>query len=514
MSSRRESPRWPITGLAVAGLAAASLTCAAPAPRKALRGDATDEALARPGASQGDGHDGHDGHDGLGPQDPQDRDGHPGAMQPAQPALEVPAGALDALFSGLRAAESGAADGRVLISIFGDSHTAGDRMTARLRRELAARFGDAGRGLVAMGKPPFRHYYQTDVRYGSSGKWKVAVGGRREDSEPFGLAGLRMSTSDRRAQSWVETCAECASGGKVARFELLYWAAPGAAKLRVRVDEERWRTLAAPTAERSHAARVSIAVAEGAHRLTVEPRGVGALGLFGVALELDRPGVIIDGLGVVGRTLAQLSSWDWEVIGAQLQARAPRLVVLQYGTNEADHEDLDLGALAAGYDRVIGRIRAAVPAASILLLGPPDMAVRAAGEACDPPRQPRRDRRSAKAKKAPAPPPPALSPAELPVECQWRTPPRLLDIVAVQRAAAQRNGAAFFDSLAALGGPDRIEAMVTAEPPLAFRDRVHLTSLGYQRWAELLLSELLAAYELWQQTSQEGPSAPPPRPGR
>ena len=78
-----------------------------------------------------------------------------------------------------------------------------------------------------------------------------------------------------------------------------------------------------------------------------EHGGGGAIDLFGVVLERLRPGVIVDSLGVVGRRLGSLRSWDWSVIGEQLATRDPRLVVLQYGTNEADDPDLDLEAIGA-----------------------------------------------------------------------------------------------------------------------------------------------------------------------
>src|SRR5262249_33919578 len=90
--------------------------------------------------------------------------------------LDAPAGTLDGLFAGLASAERADASGRVLVLFFGDSHTAGDSMTSRLRTTWQSRFGDAGRGLVAAGKPPTRHYYQRDVRYGRAGDWKASVG--------------------------------------------------------------------------------------------------------------------------------------------------------------------------------------------------------------------------------------------------------------------------------------------------------------------------------------------------
>jgi lysophospholipase L1-like esterase len=413
------------------------------------------------------------------------------AVAPAVAALpgflDAPAGSLDGLFTGLAAAERGDPGARVLWLFFGDSHTAGDSMTSRLRVSLQSKFGDAGRGLVAAGRPPTRHYYQRDVRYGTSGSWKAAVGGHKGDPEPYGIAGLRVYGQSKGAQLWVETCAECQAGTSVAQFEILYYAAPDHGALRYRVDDRPWQSLKTRTVaiEPPHPARQVVPVVDGPHRLTLEHAGGGVVDLFGVVLERVRPGVIVDSLGVVGRRLGSLRSWDWAVIGEQLASRDPRIVVLQYGTNEADDPDLDLEAMGRYFDDTILRIRAAAPTATILILGPPDMATREAGRACDRMR----------------------GEAAIP-ECEWRTPHVLAEIISLEHAAALRNHVAFFDTFAAMGGADRMHAWFLAEPRIAYKDHVHLTDLGYQAWADALSSAVLAEYGRWRGGQGLAPTQP------
>jgi len=392
--------------------------------------------------------------------------------------LHAPPGSLEHLFAGLAAAEREDPAGRVVMTFFGDSHTASDAMTSRLRHRLQATFGDAGRGLVAAGRPPARHYYQRDVKYGASGAWKAAVGGAR-DPEPFGIAGLRVYGERKGSQLWVETCADCPAGTRVGQFEILYQAAPDRGALRYRVDDATWTPLALRTTpiEPPHPARHVIVVPDGPHRLTLEHAGGGPIDLFGVVLERAQPGVIVDSLGVVGRRLGSLRSWDWSIIGEQLATRDPRLVVLQYGTNESDDPDLDLEALARYYDETILRIRAAAPTASIVIMGPPDVATREGGRACD--------------RMKPGPDGTVIA------ECQWRTPNVLREIIAVEHAAAVRNRVVFFDTFAAMGGADRMDGWFLAEPKLAYKDRVHFTDLGYQAWADAFAGALLAEYDRW-----------------
>jgi lysophospholipase L1-like esterase len=409
--------------------------------------------------------------------------------------LDAPAGSLHGLFTGLAAAERHDPAARVLWLVFGDSHTAGDSLTSRLRFTLQHKFGDAGRGLVAPGRPPTRHYYQRDVHYGAKGSWKAAVGGHKGDAEPFGIAGLRVFGQSKGAQLWVETCSDCPAGTSVAQFEILYYAAPDRGSLKYRVDDRPWQQLRTRTTaiEPPHPARQVIAVADGPHKLTIEHAGGGLVDLFGVVLERVRPGVIVDSLGVVGRRLGSLRSWDWSVIGEQLASRDPRVVILQYGTNEADDPDLDLEAMARYFDETILRIRAAAPTAAILILGPPDMAAREGGKPCD------------KLK----------SDAPIIPECEWRTPHVLAEIISVQHAAAARNHAAFFDTFAAMGGADHMHQWATAEPKVAYKDHVHLTDIGYQWWADALSSAVLAEYDRWRRAQSLPPTPPletPPPP--
>lgn len=391
-------------------------------------------------------------------------DAAPTAPPPA-PALVAPPGSLDAFFAGLRAAEAATADGRVLISVFGDSHTAGDWLTQRLRKVLQARFGDAGRGVVAAGKPPYSHYDQRDLAYGSSGSWKALIGGRRADPEPYGLLGFRVATK-KKAEAWIEA-------DHVARFDVLYYKQPGGGPMDYRVDGAAWTTVKTAA---THAApeTLTITVPDGAHRLTLRHRKTGTLDIFGVALEREQPGVVVDGMGIVGRRVGHLAQWDWSVIGPQLARRDPRLVIVQYGTNEADDPGLDLDRVAAQWDVVLGHLHDYVPNASVLVLGPPDMQSRAAGKACD------RHR-----------PPAGTEPAP---ECQWKTPDALRQVIEVERAAAARAGVAFFDTFAAMGGGDHMDGWSNADPRIAYGDHVHFTATGYALWADALLGELLAQY--------------------
>ena len=206
--------------------------------------------------------------------------------------------------------------------------------------------------------------------------------------------------------------------------------------------------------------------------------------------------MIVDSLGVVGRRLGSLRSWDWSVIGEQLATRDPRLVVLQYGTNEADDPDLDLEAMARYYDETI--------------LADP----RRGTDRVDPdPRAARHGR----ARGGQGVRPDEASPDGTVIpECQWRTPSVLGEIIAVEHAAAARNKVAFFDTFVGDGRrATRCTPGSSTEPktrlqgsrPLHRRRLPALGRLAVERAARGLRT--LAARMRCRRARLESPLAPP-----
>lgn len=175
-------------------------------------------------------------------------------------------------------------------------------------------------------------------------------------------------------------------------------------------------------------------------------------------LGFNRPGrgVIYDALGKNGARATDLLAWDWRFMAGDLESRKPSLIVIAYGSNEVGDADLDLSDYAASFRALLARFRKASPEASILVISPPDRAVRAGA--------------------------------------RWRTIPSMRGLVEAQRQAALDQGAAFWNQFQAMGGAGAIERWVTAQ--LARPDRVHLTRSGYRHVAEMLYEELMGGYLL------------------
>ncbi len=389
-------------------------------------------------------------------------------VRPSRPgsvgALDHPAG-LRRLFDALARLEAGQADDDVRIVQFGDSHTAADVETAIVRHALQARFGDGGRGLVAIGKP-WRTYLQEGVRVGMTGEWSPERGrwekGKLAGDGMYGLAGIGLA-AQRGGRAWVDVTA------KTARAEIAYLEQPSGGSFDVLVDGVRVVRVST-RGERVTSGFRTFGIAEpSAHQLEVRSVGDGDVRVYGVSLDRAQHGVVLDALGINGARVTTALSWNEQHWAEQLRHRNPSLVVLAYGTNESTDE----GMPAQTYERtlvdMLGRVARAVPTASCLLLGPPDRAISANG--------------------------------------QWTTSTKLLEIIEVQRRVAEAAGCAFYDQLSAMGGDGAIAAWAIEEPPRAQKDRCHLTREGYAQLGSSFASDLMRAYAGYRKERGLPPSA-------
>jgi lysophospholipase L1-like esterase len=392
--------------------------------------------------------------------------GHRATSRPRQPTslkasslvpIEDPGGrGLRPFFRALRELERGRVK-RVRASLWGDSHIAGSVLSGRLRDRLQKRFGDAGPGFVLLGKP-WRTYRHAAARQGARRRWRservwsrYSRRRRRPRDDLFGLAGISAHTR-RRQMVWLEP-----RRGKIHGVDLYYLRQPGGGRLDLRRGDGKLLRRVLTLGSRKTPGFARVELPKGIRRLELRPAG-GEVRLFGVDSWRDRRGVILDAFGINGARVDTQLKWNEALMTRQLRRLSPQLVMLAYGSNEVDANTLAATAMKTRLDQVLARMRRALPRAGCLLIGPPDQARRARGQ------------------------PFFLS-------------DRLDSIIATQRAVAQKRGCAFWDQRRAMGGAGAIFSWVTATPPLARRDHVHLYGRGYRYLADALYRALLAAYD-------------------
>jgi lysophospholipase L1-like esterase len=387
------------------------------------------------------------------------------------PVLDDANGGLDSFYAALWRTER-KEDGAVTrVTHYGDSPTTADLITGDIRAQLQARFGDAGHGFTLLAKP-WAWYQHRGVSLSGYG-WQIAPATHSEVRDGFfGLGGVSFA-----AGASARTYIHLNDRGQ-SLFELYYLQQPGGGTVTVTTpdavqekpgDAAQEKTVAdIPTAgEAKSPGFAQFTVAGGAADL--ELRTVGQVRLFGLTAEKPGPGVVYDSLGLNGATTTVLAhSFNQQHWTAELRQRNPDLVVINYGTNEADFTAFVEQHYEQELREAIRRVRAALPGASILIMSPMDRGY-------------------------------LTGPGEI------ETMATIPVIVATQRRVAQETGCAFFNTFAAMGGAGTMARWYTSQPRLVSADFIHPTSAGGKIVATIFVKQLesgLSYYKLRQLYNQ------------
>ncbi|MCB9960042.1 MAG: hypothetical protein H6843_15700 [Rhodospirillaceae bacterium] len=396
-------------------------------------------------------------------------------------------GGLEPLFRSLRALENGTIQGPVAIVQIGDSHTAGDYFSGRLRARFQERFGGAGRGMMGPGVP-FPFFEPTLVEVSQTDGWTLESSFTSNPTGVFALTGYRITADEPDAVATLVTTES--AGFDFVQIETVR--RPGGGTLVVDVDGQEVYRLATdgPTLQ---AARLDLPLDRPGRRLSVHPAGDGPVTLISWLTQRDRPGIVLDSHGIVGASINIIGHWDAGTVQWELASRNPALVILAYGTNEGFQDDLEAPEYRQSFTARLAQIEAAAPNAAILVVGPPDAdrLPQACREDLDEPLElscrPLDAQETANYAR--------LFGADASGDaCRWHPPPNLAVVRSIQREVALSRGHYFWDWSQVMGGACGLHAWATDTPPLAHSDVVHMRPAGYARSADALFNALMAAY--------------------
>ena len=418
------------------GLASLTLTCAKPGPPALAHAEAPHPAGAQAPSLH------------LG-QKPSPRPAKPPSRSEPTPPPR-PEGSLTGFFTALHALHDGSRQDHVRVLWLGDSHTNADFLSGAVRSALQASFGDGGPGFVRVGTRPYRH---DGVKLAREGSWDVDPNppARRalQDDGVFGLGGTRAEPKAGAAFSLQVSSTEGA--GEPARFVLAYSLPPGSA-FNVELAGRKLRVDGATAADATPYGVLHLALtAPFAAQLLLTPLR-GAPRFFDVVVEREgKPGVVLDAAGIDGARLETPLAWNEAAFVAEVARRAPELLVVAYGTNEA-FDAVKVDKYGPQLGQLVRRVREGAPLASCLVLGPTDAPL---GDG---------------------------------------SVPRVAEVSAALQKSATALGCSFVSLQQLMGGEGSFAKGMKAKERLAQPDKLHLTPKGYRELGAALAKLLLGAY--------------------
>jgi lysophospholipase L1-like esterase len=215
-----------------------------------------------------------------------------------------------------------------------------------------------------------------------------------------------------------------------------------------------------------------VELAPGPHSFRVRALSPGSVRAYGVVLENDGPGVVWDGMALIGGSTRGLRTQDPEHIASQIRRRDLDLLVFLFGGNDMERNWVDLKqSMQPYYDEfsdVLQRFRAGKPELACLILSVTDHGERTEQD-------------------------------------DIVSRPFAKKLAAAQGEIARQNGCGFFNTYEAMGGEGSVARWFRSSPRLISPDLGHPTGAGHEVIGGLVANAILHGYESFRKRMQGKP---------
>lgn len=370
------------------------------------------------------------------------------------PQIVDPQGTMEHFYRQLDAVAAKRTKAVARIAVYGTSINGADRVTSRIRHRLQKRFGDAGRGWVGIAPGWSSHHYQ-DVEWTTHTFRTNVVNRGKLDHGRYGLGGVIAFNRGIGSKASFGTVSKGPSNRSASRFRLFYQAYPEGGDVLLQVEggaEKRVSTRATKIEDRVAELRVP----PGPHTFWVRV-GEGALRLYGAVMENDGPGVVVDGLSMIGASVLMMDNFDGAHLSKQVALRSPDLLVFWLGGNDVPAKRFRREYFVERYGRMIARARRGRPEASCLVLSVLDKGHYHNGRV--------------------------------------RSRHFTLPVIEAQQAVARQQGCAYYNLFEAQGGEGSAGRWHRQSPRLVVADYMHLTGAGARHVGDMITDAILRGYQ-------------------
>lgn len=357
---------------------------------------------------------------------------------------------LDAFFAAL----DNATNKGLRIVHYGDSQIEEDRISSTLREELQHAFGGQGVGLV-----PAIQTIPT-VSIGQSCDTELArylVYGNAEmraDNDLYGIMGQK-ALLDTTIQLRFYPLSRVSKDTPSRYFmEVKILAGEIEDTLKVRCNGT---TLWADSTQKG-IVELCFHLPDSSVRAQIELSGNAAL--YGIMLDGKR-GVAVDNIPMRGCSGTIFTQMNREQLSSYFNKENVCLIIMQFGGNSVPYlkKPQSISNYGKQMARQISYMKRLAPNASILFIGPSDMATK--------------------------------------VKANMETYPHLPMVIDTLRNAVLNAGAAYWDLYRVMGGHNSMVQWVNAQPPLAASDYVHFSRGGAERIGDMLCKSLMLYYDYY-----------------
>jgi hypothetical protein len=343
---------------------------------------------------------------------------------------------------------------------YGDSQIEGDRISAQIRQSLQVRFGGVGPGMISI--TPQVPAFSMEVTPGNGLSRHVGFTPVEDSTVTHGNFGPRFTISrcdTSRGSCMVRISPRRFGYARARNFETMriFWQLHdenNAPTLRISANDS-----IPVVASTQNARGMETELPKETEFIDLDVSSLDG-DVLAVSLEGNR-GVIVDNIALRGSSGLIFTRADSGAIENYVQPQEVGLILLQFGGNVVPYlkDTAQIQRYARSLGRQIANIQTRFPEASIIFIGPSDMATK--------------------------------------VRTKMVTYPLLNPLRLELKSMALRAGCAYWDTYEAMGGQNAMSAWVEHDPPYASSDYVHFTPKGAKLVGEWISEALLDAYEEW-----------------
>lgn len=348
---------------------------------------------------------------------------------------------------------------------YGDSQIEGDRITSYLRSRLQAKFGGGGVGLIPAVPQSSQPYA---IMQSTSSNWeKITLADHDKNLSGinrYGVLGGYSSFAPSRNifskstnEAWIQFKRVGGSNYSARNFDRIrIFYGYNSKPFMVELNSEGKANDAEIIPTTNSLAALSWNISRSTSAFEIKFRGDSGPLIFGISLETNG-GVIVDNIPLRGSSGIDFTKTDMVFMKEMLRMLNAKLIILQFGVNVVPNVVESYKYYENLLYNQIRAIQAALPDASIIIIGVSDVS-RKEG-------------------------------------LRYTSYPNIEKIRNAQKNAALKAGVPFWDCYKAMGGRNSMAAWENANPPLASKDFIHFSYQGANLIAEMFYAALMSEYE-------------------